>query len=191
MNVNVNILTAGAQAFNDQTAAAYQDAIAAHIGGDWSGHNQVVFYGTVAYGETAVYNSAQVLVPGSRPIPNASALRIQLSGTNSDGSGDGAFICPAINSGIPVAVNGIVPAILLQPGSLAVAAGTTALFSVTVASGAPVTYQWYLGSSAIAGAVYSNYVVVAATAANAGSYTVRITNSYGSVTSAAATLTIS
>ena len=51
-------------------------------------------------------------------------------------------------------------------------------------------YQWSKDGVAISGATAATYSIAATTTANAGSYTVLITNSVGSVTSAPATLTV-
>ena len=82
------------------------------------------------------------------------------------------------------------PAITTQPSSLVVAAGGSASFSAA-ATGTPApTYQWQKNGVMIAGATASSYVIVPATASDAGSYTVVATNSVGSVTSNLALLTI-
>jgi len=83
------------------------------------------------------------------------------------------------------------PAIVTQPAAQTVAAGQTAQFSVT-ASGSPLlTYQWMKSGTAIAGAtgaVYNTPVIV--NADDGSTYSVTVTNSVGSVTSAAAKLTV-
>jgi alpha-tubulin suppressor-like RCC1 family protein len=80
--------------------------------------------------------------------------------------------------------------ITTQPTAQTVIAGNTATFSVVATGSAPLTYQWSKDGVAISGATAASYALAATTAANAGSYTVLITNSVGSVTSAPATLTV-
>jgi hypothetical protein len=80
--------------------------------------------------------------------------------------------------------------ITTQPTAQSVIAGNTATFSVVATGSAPLTYQWSKDGVAISGATAASYALAATTAANAGSYTVLITNSVGSVTSAPATLTV-
>ncbi|HEY3270760.1 MAG TPA: RHS repeat-associated core domain-containing protein [Geothrix sp.] len=92
---------------------------------------------------------------------------------------------------------GVPPAIAAQPIDQVVMAGQMATFTVSAGgSGAP-TYQWYFvppgGASrmAITGATNATYTTPATTPTDSGTtYTVTITNAYGSVTSAPATLTV-
>lgn len=77
-----------------------------------------------------------------------------------------------------------------HPQSITAAAGSSAQFSVT-ASGTPApTYQWQFNGIALAGATNSTLTLNNVSTANAGNYTVVITNPHGSVTSNAATLTV-
>ncbi len=82
------------------------------------------------------------------------------------------------------------PSITSQPASTAVVAGGSVTLSVSASGPSPITYQWYLNGSAIAGATQATYTITNASDANTGSYTVVITNSIGSVTSNAATVSI-
>jgi len=82
------------------------------------------------------------------------------------------------------------PAIVTQPVSKTVAAGQPATFSVTATGTAPLTYQWQKNTVPISGATGSSYTISSAQAADAGSYRVVVSNASGSVTSAAATLTV-
>src|SRR5690606_18569869 len=77
-----------------------------------------------------------------------------------------------------------------HPQSITVNAGQNAQFSVT-ASGTPApTYQWQFNGTAIASATGSTLILSNVSSANAGSYTVVVSNPNGSVTSNAATLTV-
>lgn len=82
------------------------------------------------------------------------------------------------------------PAITTQPASKTVTAGGSATFSVVATGSATLTYQWKFNGSAISGATATSYTINNCQSANAGSYTVTVTNSAGSVTSSAATLTV-
>ncbi len=81
------------------------------------------------------------------------------------------------------------PAITAQPVAANAVIGGTASFAVAV-SGTGNTYQWRKDSQAIIGATAATYSIASVTAASAGSYTVVVTNAQGSVTSAAANLTL-
>jgi len=82
------------------------------------------------------------------------------------------------------------PAISTQPTSQAVTAGAAVTFSV-VASGNPTpSYQWRKNGSNLAGATSASYAIAATVTADAGAYTVVVSNSAGSVTSSTATLTV-
>lgn len=84
------------------------------------------------------------------------------------------------------------PTITQQPPSSAnILAGGTLHLMVANQGEEPYTYLWYFdGSQPISGATSSELVVPNVQAANAGSYTVVISNAYGSVTSAPTVLTV-
>ena len=82
------------------------------------------------------------------------------------------------------------PTITTQPTSRTVAAGSPASFT-TVVTGSPTpTLQWFKNSVAVPGATTELLTFASAALADAGSYTLVATNSQGSVTSNAATLTV-
>ena len=68
--------------------------------------------------------------------------------------------------------------------------GTDATFTVVGAGSGTLTYQWQKDGDDITGATSASYTVTAATAADAGSYTVVVTGDCGSVTSSASVLTV-
>lgn len=83
-----------------------------------------------------------------------------------------------------------VPAnIVSNPAPQTISVGGTVVFSVS-ATGA-ISYKWKLNGTAIANATSATLVIRNATTANAGTYTVDITNDAGTITSTAATLTLS
>lgn len=82
------------------------------------------------------------------------------------------------------------PAITTQPVSQVIHSATSAAFSVQ-ATGTPApTYQWRKDGADILGATSSSLGLSNAGIAEAGSYTVVVTNDAGNVTSNAATLTV-
>lgn len=80
-------------------------------------------------------------------------------------------------------------AIGTQPAAQTVCAGTAATFSVS-ASGTGLSYQWKKNGADISGATLPSYSIAAATAADAGTYTVQVSGTCGTVGSAGATLTV-
>ncbi len=86
----------------------------------------------------------------------------------------------------------VAPSITTQPASQTVTAGQTASFSVVASGTAPLGYQWQKNSVAIAGATSSSYTTPVTTSSDNGAlFTVVVSNTTGSLTSIAATLTVS
>jgi hypothetical protein len=82
------------------------------------------------------------------------------------------------------------PAITAQPAAQSVSAGGSATFTVT-ASGADLAYQWQRDGKDIAGATSASYTLDNVQSADTGAkFTVAVKNGGGSVTSAAAVLTV-
>lgn len=93
----------------------------------------------------------------------------------------------------PLVLTGLPPLIVTAPPARTVVAGATATFAV-IASGSPTLgYQWRRAGVPITGnasAATASLILVNAQAADAALYDVVVTNSVGSVTSAAATLAV-
>jgi len=81
------------------------------------------------------------------------------------------------------------PAITQQPASVNGVVGETVTFTVT-AIGGNLGYQWNAGSTPIGGATNATLTLTNLSFNQAGSYSVLVTNSLGSVTSAIVTLTV-
>ena len=82
------------------------------------------------------------------------------------------------------------PVISTQPASQTVTAGANATFSVAASGATPFTYQWTFGGTAISGATSDTLTLSNVQASNAGTYAVTVKNTYGTVTSNNATLTV-
>ena len=99
----------------------------------------------------------------------------------------------AVLSGLQIASVGPLPEfpfIVTQPANQKIIPGASATFSVVAGGATPLAYQWLFNCANISAATNSSYSVTNAQPANAGSYSVIVTNAYGSVTSAVATLSI-
>lgn len=83
------------------------------------------------------------------------------------------------------------PTIIDQPDNITVSAGQPASFSVTATGTAPLSYQWRKNNSNIPGATAATFTINNTQSTDAGSYSVVVSNSSGSVTSQTATLTVS
>jgi uncharacterized repeat protein (TIGR03803 family) len=92
------------------------------------------------------------------------------------------------NAGVPAnAITGTIfsfslnePTITSSPSSQnTVALGGTTNLSITATGAGPLTYQWWLNGTAIPGATNSTYTLTNASNANAGSYSVIVTDVYG------------
>jgi alpha-tubulin suppressor-like RCC1 family protein len=82
------------------------------------------------------------------------------------------------------------PSVTVPPQNIAVMAGESANFTVSSAGSLP-RYQWLRNGSAISGATSATLALSAVTLADAGTYTVQLSNRAGSVTSVGAALTVS
>jgi hypothetical protein len=83
-----------------------------------------------------------------------------------------------------------VPTIVSQPAGGEFLEGTAFTLSVTATSAAAISYQWFQNDSAVEGATGSTFHIASASNANAGSYTVRVSNMAGFVMSTAAAVQI-
>jgi hypothetical protein len=83
------------------------------------------------------------------------------------------------------------PAIGIPPATQAVNAGSNIVLSVSASGDSALTYQWYLNGAPISGATASTLSLKDVQAASDGSYTVAVTDVFGSTTtSQPATLTV-
>jgi uncharacterized repeat protein (TIGR03803 family) len=166
------------------------------------------FYGTTFNGGT-----------GSAP-GNGTIFRIAPNGAfatlvNFDGFNDGAQPASALVEGPDGALYGTTtaggwggqgtvfrlaytpaPQIIMQPANQTVSIGGAATFNVTVAGASPLSYQWRrnginLSDAAnVSGATRRILTLTNLTVANAGTYSVVVSNSLGSATSSGALLTV-
>jgi hypothetical protein len=96
----------------------------------------------------------------------------------------------SITSAVAVLTVVFPPSITAQPTNQTVASGGSASFGVIAAGTEPLSYQWHDGTGPIPDATNSAVAVSPALTNNAGDYFVVVSNPYGQLTSAAATLTV-
>jgi hypothetical protein len=82
------------------------------------------------------------------------------------------------------------PSISSQPQSQTVMQGRSAVFYVGASGSMPFTYQWAMNGLPMPGATDRSLLFTNAQPFNAGNYTITVSNSAGSVTSSAASLTV-
>jgi Immunoglobulin domain/NHL repeat/Immunoglobulin I-set domain len=157
---------------------------------------------TVTSGSSALFSA---VASGSEPLSyqwkkNGAAIS---SGTNalftiaSTGSLDaGNYTVVVSNAAGTVTSSGAVltvnvpVSISSHPASVTTSSGSSATFVVTATGTAPLAYQWRKNGTNISGATSATYAIASVGAGDEASYDVIINNPVGSVTSAAATLTV-
>jgi len=82
------------------------------------------------------------------------------------------------------------PTITSSPANLGVTNGSRVVFTAEAVGTAPLKYQWRRNGATLAGATNATFTINNAQAANAGTYTLVITNLYGSATSDPARLQV-
>lgn len=86
--------------------------------------------------------------------------------------------------------NGSAPFITQQPASLTAQTNSTVGFSVVATGTSPLSYQWNFNSSAISGATNSSLTLTNIALTDGGTYSVLVTNAFGSAQSSNAILTV-
>jgi hypothetical protein len=82
------------------------------------------------------------------------------------------------------------PIITVQPVGQVVRVGSNVTFNVAAIGAAPLSYQWRLNGTNLVGQVNTNLTLLNVQVADAGPYSVVVTNGFGSVTSSIATLAV-
>jgi hypothetical protein len=167
-----------------------------HVAGVFDGTN-VTFYlngvpSAVASAAGQIQPSGNNLQLGHDPsnpsryfnglIDEASVYRIALSASQIQAiyNAGSAGKCPSSLS----------PSVLAQPQSQTVTSGVNVSFSALAAGTPPLNYQWQFNGSSLSGATSTTLTLTNVQLAQAGSYTVRVTNLYGATISSNAVLTV-
>jgi hypothetical protein len=135
--------------------------------------------GTVIAGATGASYSI-----GSVQLSDAGLYAVTITDSTGSATSNNATLIVTPPLGSPAAI-------VASPANQAVAPGSSATFTVVAASAGPLSYQWKLNGTAIAGATNAAYTVANVQSGNMGFYAVTVSNSAGSVDSAVAILTVS
>jgi len=98
--------------------------------------------------------------------------------------------CGSVESDIATLTLKSGPSIQVQPLSQVVCMGSTVDFNVNATGTEPLSYQWKKNGADIAGANADTYTIPSASAGDAGSFSVIVSNCCGSVESSAAALAV-
>jgi endonuclease/exonuclease/phosphatase family metal-dependent hydrolase len=127
-------------------------------------------------------------------IVGATVTNYTLTNLQATNAGDYTVVITNIVGSVTSAVATLTittgPVITNQPQSLAVNVGDNAVFTVGASGPAPLSYQWRFNAVNLFGATNASYTRTNAQLADAGNYTVVVTNLSGSVTSSVAALTV-
>jgi len=127
--------------------------------------------------------SASYTTPVTTSADNGAQFRVVVS--NSVGSVTSSAATLTVNA------TAVAPSITTQPAGQTVTVGQTATFTVVATGTAPLSYQWQKNGTVISGATSASYTTPVTTSADNGAlFRVVVSNSVGSVTSSAATLTV-
>ncbi len=128
------------------------------------------------------------------PLPGATDESYTLTNTLVADAGNYYAVVTNVAGGATSAVATLTvyvpPYLVSQPQSQTVPLGTNVQFSVQAGGTAPLAYQWWRESSALAGRTADSLLLTNVSLADTGGYSVVVTNDYGSLTSVVATLTI-
>lgn len=130
-----------------------------------------------------------VLHAGWKDGVGAKAVFSETAGIAVDGKGSLYIACVShvIRKGVVAGA----PVITTQPQGATVAPGGSVQFTVTATGEPAPTYQWFRDGTTIGGATTASLALSNVQAGDAGNYNVTVSNGVGSVTSIAATLTVS
>jgi hypothetical protein len=156
---------------------------------------------TVTAGQNATFS---VAAGGSAPliyqwsfngtsIVNATNATLTLTNVLGGAAGNYFVVAANLNGSVTSSVAILTvsdPTIVSQPAALTVYTGQSATFSVTAAGSSPLSYQWSFNGTNIVNATNATLTLSNVQSSQAGNYSVLVSNSYGSVNSAAATLNL-
>ena len=159
---------------------------------------------TVSVGQNATFDVIAV-------SPDALAYQWLFAGTNITGADNSSYtisnvqsnnagvynvvISNTVTSATVISSNAVLtvipPAVVVEPAYLTVAPGSTAMFSVDATGYYPIGFQWQFNGTNIPGSTNRVLVLTNANSGQVGTYSVTVSNLFGSVTSTNVTLSVS
>jgi len=152
-----------------------------------AGSNADLVFAAVAPSDGGTYRLVVSNSAGSAVSESATLTVTAASGSGSGSSGSGGGGSSPGSGSSPAAT---APAITTQPAATTASSATKVTFSVVATGTAPLRYRWYKDGREIERAESATYELSSARIDSAGLYSVRVSNSAGSITSAPATLTV-
>jgi subtilisin-like proprotein convertase family protein len=130
---------------------------------------------------------------GTNALPGATGSSLTLNNVSA-ASADNYSVTVSGACGAPVTLSATLtvnqnPAVSGPPASLTQCPGDSATFSVS-ATGTGLSYQWFKGTNALAGATGSSLTLSNVSAASAGNYSVTVSGACGASVTSSATLTV-
>jgi len=149
--------------------------------------------GTVTWGDgtqSAITQPVQMLQKAYSSAGNYSIV-VSANWTGYTSAANVSGFATTTNS-VQVVTTCVPPQIVTQPTNEVVVAGSTAQFTVSASSSVPMFYQWYFNTNApiSSPSSFATLTLPNVTPLSAGSYSVIISNAFGSVTSSVASLTV-
>ena len=211
LRTNGSLLAFGDNMYGQSTVPAAATNLAAVAG---TSYDSLAFVGTgppvltspfvnrtAVSGGTAYFRAAAV---GARPLsyqwrfngtnlPGATNTVLGLAGVQPNQAGPySVTVSNALGTVTsPDAALGVVPVVVaVQPRSQPAYLGATVTLTVTASGQGPLAYQWQFNGTNLAGATSSSLVLTDVQLADAGAYSVMVTNVFGAAASSTAIVTV-
>jgi hypothetical protein len=121
--------------------------------------------------------TSAALTFNSAALPNAGSYSVVVSNSA------GAVVSSTVTLDVTPAVPALPPVITSQPSTVVVPAGGSTMLAVGATGSGPLSYQWSFNGTSIPGATLPVLSLANVSNAEAGNYTVSVTNSVASITS--------
>jgi hypothetical protein len=162
-----------------------------------------LMFGVVAgsrssFGYKWLFNGTNL--PASGNVSGISSSTLSITSATANNAGNYSVVLTnaygAVTSSIATLTVGIVPSFSMQPTNLTILTGGNAIFSATVGGSTPLAFQWrkngtnLANGTGVSGVATTNLMLAGVTTNSVGNYALVATNTFGSVTSSVAALTV-